>query len=51
MLFLAPGASDGKQLLPDDDRDLCEICWDPLKALMKKVHEQARDKRNQPGAA
>jgi hypothetical protein len=24
------GASDGKQLMPDDNRDLCEICWSPL---------------------
>jgi hypothetical protein len=23
------GASDGRQLMPDDNRDLCEICWRP----------------------
>jgi hypothetical protein len=40
------GASGDKQLLPDDDRDLCEICWSPLQTLMKKVHEEAREKRN-----
>jgi hypothetical protein len=40
------GASDGRQLMPDDNRDLCEICWSPLQTLMKKVHEGAREKRN-----
>jgi hypothetical protein len=40
------GASGGKQLIPDDDRDLCEICWSPLQILMKKVHAEARAKRN-----
>jgi hypothetical protein len=45
------GASDGKQLMPDDNRDLCEICWSPLQTLMKKVHEAARDKRNSSGEA
>ena len=40
------GASDGKQLIPNVDRDLCEICWSPLQMLMKKVHEEARAKRN-----
>jgi len=39
------GASDGKQLMPDDNRDLCEICWSPLQTLMKKVHEEARARR------
>jgi hypothetical protein len=36
----------GKQLMPDDDRDLCEVCWSPLQTLMKKLHEAARAKRN-----
>jgi hypothetical protein len=40
------GLTDGKELLPDDNRDLCEICWSPLQTLMKKVHEEAREKRN-----
>jgi arylsulfatase A-like enzyme len=39
-------ASDGKQLMPDDNRDLCEICWSPLQTSMKKVHDEAREKRN-----
>ena len=43
------GASGGKQLMPDDDRDLCEICWSPLQTLMKKVHDEARAKRNLSG--
>lgn len=43
------GASDGKQIIADDSRDLCEICWSPLQTLMKKVHEEARDKRNSSG--
>jgi hypothetical protein len=30
------GASDGKQLMPDENRDLCEVCWSPLQTLMKK---------------
>jgi hypothetical protein len=45
------GASDGKQLMPDDNRDLCEICWSPLQTLMKKVHEEAREKRNSSAGA
>ena len=45
------GVSNGKQLMPDDTRDLCEICWSPLQMLMKKVHEEAREKRNSPGDA
>ena len=40
------GASGGKQIMPDDNRDLCEICWSPLQTLMKKVHDEAREKRN-----
>jgi hypothetical protein len=43
------GASDGKQLMPDDNRDLCEICWSPLQTLMKKVHDEARAKRSSSG--
>jgi hypothetical protein len=43
------GTSDGKQLMPDDNRDLCEICWSPLQTLMKKVHDEAREKRNSSG--
>jgi hypothetical protein len=35
-----------KHLMPDDNRDLCEICWSPLQTLMKKVHDEAREKRN-----
>jgi hypothetical protein len=45
------GVSDGKHIMPDDNRDLCEICWSPLQTLMKKVHEQAREKRNSSGGA
>ena len=45
------GASDGKQLMPDDNRDLCEICWSPLQTLMKRVHDEAREKRNSPDNA
>jgi hypothetical protein len=26
----------GKHLMQDDNRDLCEICWNPLQTLMKK---------------
>jgi hypothetical protein len=40
------GASGGKQLMPDDDRDLCEICWSPMHTLMKKVHDEAQERRN-----
>jgi hypothetical protein len=40
------GVSDGRKLMPDDNSDLCEICWSPLQTLMKKVHEEAREKRN-----
>ena len=44
------GASDGKQLMPDDNRDLCEICWSPHQTLMKKVHDDAGEKRNKSEA-
>ena len=44
------GVSDGKQLVPDDDRDLCEICWSPLQTLMKKVQDEALEaKRKSSG--
>jgi hypothetical protein len=43
------GASDGKQIMPDDNRDLCEICWSPLHTLMKKGYEEAREKRSSTG--
>lgn len=45
------GASGDKQLMPDVDRDLCEICWSPLQTLMKKVYAEANEKRNPPGDA
>ena len=38
---LVNGVSDGRRLMPDDDRDLCEICWSPLQTLMKKVQAEA----------
>jgi hypothetical protein len=40
------GAAEGRQLMPDDERDLCEICWSPLQTLMKQVHEEAKSRRN-----
>jgi hypothetical protein len=40
------GASEGKQLMSAEERDLCEICWDPFRPLMAKVQEEAREKRN-----
>jgi hypothetical protein len=44
------GVADGRQVMPDDDRDLCEICWSPLQTLMKKVHDEAIEaKRNSSG--
>jgi hypothetical protein len=42
---------DGGKLMPDDNRDLCEICSSPLQRLMKKVHEEAREKRNSSSGA
>ena len=33
------GASEGKQLMPDYNRDLCMICWSPLQTLLDEVHE------------
>jgi hypothetical protein len=35
-----------KQLMAEDNRDLCEICWSPLQTLMKKVHDEARERRS-----
>jgi hypothetical protein len=40
------GAVDGKQIMPQENRDLCEICWGPLQSLMKKVSDEAQEKRN-----
>jgi hypothetical protein len=36
------GASDGRQLMPDDNRDPYEICWSPLQTLLKEVHDEAQ---------
>ena len=38
--------SMARQLMPDDSRDLCEICFSLLQTLMKKVHDEAREKRD-----
>jgi hypothetical protein len=43
------GASGDKQVMPDENRDLCEICWSPLQTLMNEVHADARAKRNSSG--
>jgi hypothetical protein len=43
------GAADGKQLMPDVDRDLCEICWSPLQTALKEVEDKARERRNARG--
>jgi hypothetical protein len=32
------GASGGKQVMPDENRDLCAICCSPLQTLMNEVH-------------
>ena len=45
------GASDGKQLMPNVDRDLCEICWSPLQKLLTEVQQKARKRRNMPTKA
>jgi hypothetical protein len=45
------GASGDKQLMPDENRDLCEICWSPLQTLMNKAHDDARARRNSSGNA
>src|SRR2546423_1742303 len=45
------GATGGKQLMPDEDRDLCEICWSPLQTLMKTVQDETRGKRNSSDTA
>jgi hypothetical protein len=45
------GVSDGGKLMPDDNRDLGEICSSPLQRLMKKAHEEAREKRNSSSGA
>jgi len=45
------GASGDKQLMPDENRDLCEICWSPLQTLMNKTHDYARARRNSSGNA
>jgi hypothetical protein len=40
------GSADGKQLMPDVDRDLCEICRSPLQTAIQHVKKTAREKRN-----
>jgi hypothetical protein len=42
------GTADGKQIMADEKRDLCEICWSPLQVAMKDVHEKAQQRRNVP---
>lgn len=44
------GKLQGKQLLADYNRDLCEICWSPLQTLMNQLHEEAAAKRSAGGA-
>ena len=41
------GASDGKQLMPNVDRDLCEICWSPLQTLLTEVQQKVEKWRRQ----
>ena len=43
------GASEGKQLMPDLKKDLCEICWSPVQAALNDVNEKARERRNAVG--
>ena len=31
-------------MVVDENHDLCEICWSPLKTLMEKVAAEAREK-------
>ena len=45
------GASGDRQLMPDENRDLCEICWSPLQTLMNEAHDDARARRNSSGNA
>lgn len=45
------GASDGKQLMPDLKKDLCEICWSPVQTTLRDVVEKARQRRNAALAA
>jgi hypothetical protein len=40
------GASDGKQLMPNVEKDLCEICWSPLQTTLKEVEKKGRERRN-----
>ena len=40
------GSAEGRQLMPDVDRDLCEVCWSPLQTALKDVQEKAREKRS-----
>jgi hypothetical protein len=44
------GIGDGRRLIPDDNRDPFGICWSPLQTLMKKVHDEARERRNSSDA-
>ena len=38
-------ADGDRQLMPDEARDLCEICWSPLQQLLKQQLEQHARKR------
>jgi hypothetical protein len=44
--ILVNGAAEGRQLMPDDERDLCDICWSPLQTLMKQIYEETKSRRN-----
>ena len=38
------GASDGKQLMPNVDRDLCDDLLEPLQTLLTEVQEKAQER-------
>ena len=35
-------SGDKKLLVDDETRDLCEICWSPLKTLMQEISSKVR---------
>jgi len=39
------GASGDKQLMPDENQDLCEICWSPLQTLMNNIRSMTTPER------
>ena len=44
-------SGDNKLLVDDETHDLCEICWSPLKTLMREISSEARTEQTEDDAS